>query len=66
MFKRVTYEDWVLLAAAASFVMVAAVFVVGMVRALRLSKADRDRLSSLPLEDSSTPSTHEPPTTPHS
>ncbi|MEO0017742.1 MAG: hypothetical protein RLZZ522_1025 [Verrucomicrobiota bacterium] len=66
MFKRVTYEDWVLLAALTSFIMVAAVFLVGMIRALRLSKADRDRLSALPLDDSSIPSTHEPSTTPHS
>lgn len=65
MFKRVTYEDWVLLAAVTSFVMVAAVFVVGMIRALRLSKADRDRLSALPLDAPSTSSTDEPPTTPH-
>ncbi len=66
MFKRIVHEDWVLLAALTSFILVAAVFAVGIIRALRIPKADRDRLSALPLDDSSTPSTHEPSTTPHS
>lgn len=65
MFKRVAFEDWALLVGIVSFVMVSFVFVVGTIRALRIPKATRDHLASLPLEDdsSSIPTQPATPTT---
>ncbi|MCX6876190.1 MAG: hypothetical protein NTW21_20645 [Verrucomicrobia bacterium] len=58
MFKRVFFEEWSGLMAALSFMLIAGVFVVGTLRALRIPKAQREHLANLPLEgagDSSAP-----------
>ena len=52
MFKRMFVEDWAVWAPIISFVLIAAVFVIMTVRALRISPKDREHLESLPLDDS--------------
>lgn len=52
MFKRILVEDWAMWTPIISFILIAGVFVVVTIRALRISKADRSHLASLPLEDS--------------
>jgi hypothetical protein len=51
MFKRVFVEDWALYIPFVSFFIFATVFLFVSIRALRLGKAERTRLASLPLED---------------
>jgi hypothetical protein len=51
MFRRVIIEDWVVSAPLISFAIIGLVFIVVTIRALRMNKATRDHLSSLPLED---------------
>lgn len=53
MFKRVFVEDWALYIPFISFFIFAGVFVFVTIRALRLSKDERARLASLPLEENS-------------
>lgn len=53
MFKRVIVEDWATILPIISFFIFFIVFAVITVRALRLGKNDRDRMASMPLEDSS-------------
>jgi hypothetical protein len=68
MFKRIAYEDWALLIAIISFASVSFIFLVGTIRALRIPKAKRDHLASLPLDlnptspltQPATPSTKQP------
>jgi hypothetical protein len=50
MFKRVIVENWALYVPIISFVIFATVFVAVTIRALRIGKAERERLASLPLE----------------
>ncbi len=50
MFKRVFVEDWALVIPIVSFCIFAVVFAAVTIRALRLSKAERERLAALPLE----------------
>jgi hypothetical protein len=58
MFKRMLVEDWALYVPIIAFIIFATVFVAVTIRALRLSKAERERLASLPLApDSETPKT---------
>ena len=52
MFKRVLVEDWALYVPIISFAIFAVVFVAVTIRALRVSKPERERLASLPLDDS--------------
>ncbi|MDP3849609.1 MAG: hypothetical protein Q8Q59_03835 [Luteolibacter sp.] len=52
MFKRVFVEDWALIIPIVSFCIFAVVFAAVTVRALRISKPERERLASLPLEPS--------------
>jgi hypothetical protein len=63
MFKRIAYEDWALLVGVVSFVLVSFIFLVGTIRALRIPKAKREHLASLPLDDTP-PTTTEPSATP--
>ena len=52
MFKRVVTEDWALFyAPVISFAIIGVVFIIVTIRALRMSKGNRDHLSSLPLVD---------------
>jgi len=53
MFKRVIIEDWATILPVVSFFIFFVVFAAITVRALRLSKKDRDHMASMPLEDSS-------------
>lgn len=53
MFKRVIVEEWVFYLPIAAFFIFAAVFAVITIRAVRLGKPERERMASLPLEDSS-------------
>ena len=62
MFKRVAYEDWVLLVGVISFVLVGFIFLVGTIRALRIPKATREHLAALPLEEDSTSTLTQPAT----
>jgi len=51
IFKRIILEDWHSTALAVGFALVAGVFVVTTLRALRMDKAQRDRLAAMPLDD---------------
>ncbi|NQX00283.1 hypothetical protein HQ447_06455 [bacterium] len=53
MFQRIFVEDWVTYVPIISFVLIAGVFIAVTIRALRLDKAERTRLASLPLEETS-------------
>jgi cbb3-type cytochrome oxidase subunit 3 len=61
MFKRVFVEDWAQLVPFVSFFIFFTVYVFVTIRALRLGKAERARLASLPLEDNPDHSTPETP-----
>jgi hypothetical protein len=50
MFKRIFVEDWALYIPIISFCIFFTVFVAVTIRALRISKSERQRLASLPLE----------------
>lgn len=52
MFHRVLHEQWTSIIPVISFVLIAGVFIVATIRALRMKQGERDHLSSLPLEDS--------------
>lgn len=53
MFQRILVEDWATYVPIISFVLIAGVFTAVTIRALRISKPNRDHLASLPLEDNS-------------
>lgn len=53
MFKDYTFPEWVDILAVASFLIVSVIFLIIVVRALRMSKHEVKRLSHLPLEDAS-------------
>ena len=50
MFKRVLLEDWAVWTPIISFILIAGVFVVVTIRALRIRPGDLEHLESLPLE----------------
>ncbi len=52
MFKRVVHEDWTTIVPMIAFALMFGVFVVTTIRALRLGKSERERLATLPLNDS--------------
>lgn len=52
-FKRVMFEDWSLWIPMVSFGIFFMVFILISVRAVRIDKAETERLASLPLEESS-------------
>jgi hypothetical protein len=60
MFKRILMEDWTVYVPIISFVLIGGVFLVATIRALRLSKDQREHLASLPLEDSTEHRIHNP------
>lgn len=51
MFQRVFHESWVAGAPFVAFILIAGVFAVATVRALRMDRRERERLASLPLQD---------------
>ena len=51
MFKRVFLEDWATWTPIISFVLIAGVFAIVTIRALRIKPEDREHLESLPLDD---------------
>jgi hypothetical protein len=51
MFRTMQVDDWVATAQIVSFAIFACVFAAATIRALRLSKNERDHLASLPLEE---------------
>jgi hypothetical protein len=61
MFRRVVIENWHTTAAAIAFALVAGVFLVSLVRALRMGSTEERRLASLPLEDQPNPSKNSSP-----
>lgn len=50
MFKRIFVEEWALCVPIISFCIFFVVFLAVTIRALRIGKAERERLASLPLE----------------
>ncbi len=61
MFKRVIVENWALYVPIISFIIFAVVFVAVTIRALRIGKAEREHLASLPLDkNSDTPNLKSP------
>lgn len=58
-FKRVMFEDWSLWIPMVSFGIFFMVFILISVRAVRIDKAETERLASLPLEEPS-PETFNP------
>lgn len=50
MFKRVLVEDWVQYVPVVSFGLFFTIFLVVAVRALRMRKAEREHMASLPLD----------------
>lgn len=53
MFQRILVEDWATYVPIISFVLIAGVFIAVTIRALRIDKGERNRLASLPLEETS-------------
>jgi len=51
MFKRILHEDWTSIVPIIAFVVTFTIFVVAIVRSIRMKKVTRDHLSSLPLQD---------------
>jgi hypothetical protein len=67
MFKRIFVDDWALGLPVIAFFVFAAVFIVVTLRAIRIGRAERERLAALPLDApestnpsrSATPDPHE-------
>jgi len=51
MFKRILHDDWTSVVPIIAFVLTFTFFVVIIVRSMRMKKSERERLSSLPLDD---------------
>ena len=56
MFKRILHEEWatVIPIIAFAFTFTFTIFIVAIVRSVRMKKATREHMSALPLEDDST------------
>ena len=54
MFKRILHEEWADIVPIIAFAFTFTIFVVALVRSLKMKKATREHLSTLPLEDDST------------
>ena len=63
-FKRVVFEEWVLIIVICSFGVVAGIFLIGTIRALLLPKDKREHLAHLPLEGDPPPPPPQDPNTP--
>lgn len=51
MFKRILHEDWTSIVPIIAFVVTFTIFVVAIVRSIRMKQAMSDHLASLPLQD---------------
>ncbi|MDF1863007.1 MAG: hypothetical protein P1U87_22510 [Verrucomicrobiales bacterium] len=60
MFRRVNLEAWHNLVPYICFAIIAGVFIVIVVRALRMKQSDVDRIASLPLRDDNEAASVEP------
>jgi len=56
MFKRILYDDWTTIVPVIAFIVTFTVFVVAIVRSIRMKKSTREKMSNLPLEDDETDS----------
>lgn len=54
MFQRVALENWHEVVPYVCFALIAGVFLIILVRALRMKKSEVDRIASLPLQDDDT------------
>lgn len=54
MFQRVALENWHEIVPYICFALVAGVFLVIVIRAVRMKKSEIDRISALPLQDDET------------
>lgn len=50
MFKRINYADWVEIVPYLAFTLTFAVFIILVIRTLKMGKANAERIASLPLE----------------
>lgn len=55
MFKRIIFEDWVAISKITSFIVAACIFLIAVIRALRVPKEKREYLANLPLDGSESP-----------
>jgi len=55
MFKRIFHDDWTTIVPIIAFLITFTFFVVMIVRAVRMRKAKRDHMASLPLDDEQKP-----------
>jgi hypothetical protein len=53
MFQRILLEEWATYVPIISFFLIAGVFTVVTIRALRIEKSERTRLAALPLGENS-------------
>ncbi len=51
MFKRILHEDWTSVVPIIAFVVTFTIFVVAIVRSIRMKQTTSDHLASLPLQD---------------
>jgi hypothetical protein len=51
MFKRIIHEDWTQIIPMIAFGILFTIFVIATIRALRIKPSERERLATLPLED---------------
>lgn len=51
MFKRVVLEEWQMVIPYICFALVSGVFLIIVIKAVRMKRSEIDRISSLPLKD---------------
>jgi len=51
MIKRVTFEEWQAIITLVAFIIMFGAFVYFTIRALRMSRRQRDHMANLPLQD---------------
>lgn len=51
MFKRILHEDWTSIVPIIAFVFTFTIFVVAIVRSIRMKKSVSEHLAALPLQD---------------
>ena len=51
MFKRILHEDWTSIVPIIAFALTFTIFVVAIVRSIRMKKAMSEHLAALPLQD---------------
>lgn len=64
MFKRVFLEDWAVWTPIISFILIAGVFIIVTIRALRIKPEVREHLESLPLDEEPRDQAFNPTTSP--